>query len=416
MPLSRERPLHLLEVGLRWPPETFLCWKLEGLAARGMRVTVASRTIHEPEVELDGVEMIRLPQVAELPGPTLTALRLLALAVRSPLRAVRLLRALRRVPRNYRERRGGYVRLLGNYLPLARLSPDIVHFEWNSAAALYLPLFPVWRCAVVSSCHGSEISLYPHVPGHELVTERQAAIFAAVAAVHCVSERLREEAVELGLSRDKARVILQGVDPALFHPNGRRPQREEPLRVISIAWLRWMKGFEWALVALRRLLDAGVPVRLEVVGGDPTEEVGEPSERERVARTVADLGLEEHVHLLGKLSSVDVAGRLQESDVLLLPSLDEGLPTVILEAMASGIPVVATRCGGVHEAMSDGVEGLIVPPRDAAAMADALERLWRDPQLRARMGEAGRRTATARFDLARQVDEFLELYREVAAA
>ena len=116
------------------------------------------------------------------------------------------------------------------------------------------------------------------------------------------------------------------------------------------------------------------------------------------------------------MPSAEVARRLQASDVLLLPSLDEGLPTVLLEAMACGVPVVATDCGGVSEAFTDGVEGFLVPPRDAGALADALARLWRDPELRARMGEAGRATATSRFTLERQLGEFLALYREVAHA
>jgi glycosyltransferase involved in cell wall biosynthesis len=97
-----------------------------------------------------------------------------------------------------------------------------------------------------------------------------------------------------------------------------------------------------------------------------------------------------------------------------VPSLDEGLPTVILEAMACGVPVVATDCGGVSEALTDGVEGFVVPPRDSEALKRALERLWREPELRTRMGEAGRRTATSRFTLERQLDEFLAMYREVA--
>jgi glycosyltransferase involved in cell wall biosynthesis len=88
----------------------------------------------------------------------------------------------------------------------------------------------------------------------------------------------------------------------------------------------------------------------------------------------------------------------------------------MLEAMACGVPVVATDCGGVSEALTDGVEGFIVPPRESEALAEALRRLWRDPGLRARMGQAGRRTATSRFTLERQLDEFLALYREVARA
>jgi glycosyltransferase involved in cell wall biosynthesis len=129
---------------------------------------------------------------------------------------------------------------------------------------------------------------------------------------------------------------------------------------------------------------------------------------------VADAGLEDHVELVRRATSQEVARRLQGSHVYLLPSLDEGLPTVVLEAMASGVPVVATDCGGVSEAVTDGVEGLLVPPRDAEALAAALTRLWRDPELRRRMGEAGRRTATSNFTLERQLAEFHTLYREVA--
>ncbi len=108
--------------------------------------------------------------------------------------------------------------------------------------------------------------------------------------------------------------------------------------------------------------------------------------------------------------------RLRASDALLVPSLDEGLPTVVLEAMACGVPVVATDCGGVSEALTDGVEGFLVPPREPEALAAALARLWRDRDLRESMGRAGRRTATSRFTLTRQIDEFLALYRELARA
>jgi colanic acid/amylovoran biosynthesis glycosyltransferase len=414
------RRLHLLEVGVRWPPETFIGWKLEGLAARGMRVTLASRSIFDRAARLRGVELVELPQIGtRAPTARRAWLRSLPLLLTAPRRLLRLLRSIRRLDPAYRERYGGTAGLLGLYLPIARLRPDVVHFEWHNAAALYLPMFDVWRCPVVTSCHGSDITVYPHVPGHEHFVERLPHVLRQVSAVHCVSESVQRAVIDFGLEPAKARVIRQGVDPELFHPNGNGgpPEREpDALRVISVAWLRWMKGFEWALEAIRALVDAGVPVQLEILGGDPTEEVGERTERDRVVHTVADLGLEDHVHLRGNVPSAEVARRLQAADVFLLPSLDEGLPTVLLEAMACGVPVVATDCGGVSEAFTDGVEGLLVPRRDAAALADALTRLWRDPALRRRMGEAGRATATSRFTLERQLNEFLALYREVARA
>jgi glycosyltransferase involved in cell wall biosynthesis len=186
--------------------------------------------------------------------------------------------------------------------------------------------------------------------------------------------------------------------------------------VILIGQLRWMKGFEWALAATRAAVDRGVPMELDILGGDPGEDIGERSERGRILHTVSDLGLDAHVHLRGLVGSAEVARRLRSCDALLLPSLDEGLPTVLLEAMASGVPFVATDCGGVSEAFTDGVEGFLVAPRDPQALADALERLWRDPDRRARMGEAGRARATSRFTLERQLDELLAMYREAVHA
>jgi glycosyltransferase involved in cell wall biosynthesis len=106
----------------------------------------------------------------------------------------------------------------------------------------------------------------------------------------------------------------------------------------------------------------------------------------------------------------DVRDALRGADVLLHPSLSEGMPTVMLEAMACALPVVVTDVGGVREAVTDGVEGIVVPPRDPQALAAALERLRRDPALGRRMGEAGRRRVQAEFTLERQLDQFEDFY------
>ena len=139
--MRRRRPaLHLVEVGVQWPPETFLCRKLEGLAARGMRVTVASNAVLDEEAKLRGVELLSAPRS----GFDLSAWRAgLALALTAPRRLVRLIRNVRRVPAVLARRHGGARGLLKMCLPLARLRPDIVQFEWNIAAVDHLPLFGV---------------------------------------------------------------------------------------------------------------------------------------------------------------------------------------------------------------------------------------------------------------------------------
>jgi len=99
--------------------------------------------------------------------------------------------------------------------------------------------------------------------------------------------------------------------------------------------------------------------------------------------------------------------------VFLLSSLSEGISNAALEAMACGLPVVTTDCGGMREAVTDGIEGFVVPVRDPEAMAEALLRLWKDPELRRRMGEAARERVLREFRLDQQISAFLALFKDV---
>ena len=407
--------LHLLEVGLPWPPEAFLTRKLAGLAARGVRVSVASTQVQDPSFELPGVELLAFtPRKVAARARLGICVGLLALAVRSPRRLARLLVNLRRAPAVRRRRHGGVVGLLSMYVPLLRLRPDVVQFEWNISAVDHLPLFDVWDGPVATSCWGSDLSVYPHVPGIPMYAEGVAEVLRRTAAVHCVSEDLRHLAIDFGLDPAKARVILPAVDPDVFRPNGTRRaptsvSHDPGFHLVTVAELRWEKGFEYALSALRRLVDQGVPATLEVIGGAPA---GWP-ERERIIHTTRDLGIGPRVRLSGPFPAEELSRRVARADALLHPSLIEGIPHVVIEAMACGTPVVTTDCGGVREAVCHGVHGFVVDVRDPEQLADALFELWADPALRRRMGEAGRRTARERFTLSRQLDEYLVMYEEL---
>jgi colanic acid/amylovoran biosynthesis glycosyltransferase len=419
----RARPPHVLEVGVRWPPETFVAWMLEGLAANGWRVTVASRQIVDPDAKLRGVDLVEIPR---RPRTKWEAARIIArhgvpLLLTAPRRLVKLLRSTGRATPGTRRRAGGGVGLLAVSLPLARFRPDVVKFEWNTAAADYLPLYDVWGCPVLTSCRGSDTSVYPHIPALDYHATHLPRVLEKVSAAHCVSASIMREAVGFGLDPAKARVIRPGVDPELFRPadgspasNGARPGGA--LRVLMVGWLRWEKGYEYALEAIRELSDRGIVARLDIVGSVPFERRGPSTERERIVHTVTELGLEQHVRLLGRLSSAEIVDRLRASDVFLHPSVTEGLPLAIVEAMACGLPIVASDCGGVSEAVTEGVEGLLVPPRDSACLADALERLARDPGIGRRMGAAGRARVMSEFTLEDEHGAFMDMFREVIAA
>jgi len=224
--------------------------------------------------------------------------------------------------------------------------------------------------------------------------------------VHCVSDAIKQEAIKLGLDPAKAWVIRPAVDPNFFFPAPAERRADSTLHIVTTGALIWRKGYEYALLAIRRLVEQGVPVHFEIIGDGP--------ERQRVLYTLDDLHLHEHVHLLGRLSPEAVRARLQRADVFLLASLSEGIANAALEAMACGLPVVTTDCGGMREAVTDGVEGFVVPVRDPAAMAEALQKLASDADLRAAMGARARERILREFTLEQQIGQFLALYAAYA--
>jgi glycosyltransferase involved in cell wall biosynthesis/GT2 family glycosyltransferase len=410
------RPPHLLEVGLRWPPETFVQRKLQGLARLGYQITVASpANPDESRARVPGVELLRVPHwnaspQAKLLGALVGGARLL-------LSDPRKLRTLRRAIRESlpRGRRGWREELaaLRQLAPLARLEPDVVHFEWESAAVDHLPLLDVWDAPTVVSCHGSGVSSRPHdARWGERWLAAYPLVFRRAAAVHCVADAVAANAQRYGLEPDKARIIRPGIDPTAFCPAPREEESTE-LRLVTVARLIWCKGYEYALVAIARLVEEGVPVRYEILGTDPPPGIGEVSDRPRMEHAIADLGLGGRVRLSGHLPPDEVRAALCRADVCLHPSLDEGLATVIAEAMSCGLPVVATDVGGTRELVRDGVDGFVVPPRDPDALAGGVRRLWGDAGARRRMGVSARERIRADFTLDEHVQRFAELYAAV---
>lgn len=196
-------------------------------------------------------------------------------------------------------------------------------------------------------------------------------------------------------SAGKVEVIHCGVDPNAFRPVERSV--DGPLRIVAVGTLHEVKGQAHLIDACRRLRDRGVPFSCRFIGDGP--------DREALAARIERDGSGDHVTLAGRMTTDAVASELARADVLVAPSVPtssgkrEGIPVVLMEAMASALPVVASRLSGIPELVTDGVDGLLVSPGDDEALADALERLAREPDLRVRLGEAGRETVLRAFDV-----------------
>jgi glycosyltransferase involved in cell wall biosynthesis len=224
-----------------------------------------------------------------------------------------------------------------------------------------------------------------------------AAIDRYIAVSSEVERRLRDD---LGVSQARLSVVHNGIETAPERPQGDASlkvwlQRGSGLPVVlTVARLHGQKGHDHLLAAATLVPDA-----VFVLAGDGPE-------RDRLQDRARQLGLADRVRFLGQRG--DVAALLDACDVFVLPSLYEGLPLSVLEAMAAGKPVVATSVGGTDEVLIDGVNGRLVPPADARSLASAIAAMLSDPVAASRMAFEGRARVSACFSaeaMARGVEQ-----------
>jgi len=242
---------------------------------------------------------------------------------------------------------------------------------------------------------GSRREINPDKSAAQIAMQRAAyaAAHKVVANSHAAADRLRLERVPAR----KIAVIPNGLDLTQYQPPSPRPALR---KIVVVANLRPEKGhdifIDAAVDVLRRYPDA----RFEIVGGGP--------ERDRL---VAHARSREVLHALTFAGHCDdVPARLAAADIFVLPSRSEAFPNAVLEAMATGLPIVASGVGGILELVEDGVTGLLVPPGEAPMLADRLCRLMNDPALASRLGHAARAEALARYSFDRMVAAFETLY------
>jgi colanic acid/amylovoran biosynthesis glycosyltransferase len=232
----------------------------------------------------------------------------------------------------------------------------------------------------------------------------------AAAFVACISRynrrHLRGHYPEARLAH--LEVVRNGLDTARFCPEP-HPQGVPPC-IIAVGRLVETKGFHVLVEACARLRDRGLPCQCLIIGDGP--------EAGRLKDLVNDFGVNDRVVLKGKLPPAAMLSYYRRADVLAMPSCirnqdADGIPTVLIEAMAMEIPVVATRVSGIPELVVDGETGLLVAPDDAAALAEALARLIRDRDLARRLAQAGHDLVVSQFN---GENSALQLSRLFAAA
>jgi glycosyltransferase involved in cell wall biosynthesis len=251
--------------------------------------------------------------------------------------------------------------------------------------------------------------------GSDLHVDRTMLCQKAAEAAFCVTISRSNAAVferECGGHVPNLEVIHCGIDGSVFQPTER--PATGTLQVTCIGTLHEVKGQRYLIEAISALAARGVDVQATFIG--------DGEDREALERQVAELGIADRVTFAGQRPRAEVLQRLAVSDVLVAPSVPtaegkrEGLPVVLIEALAAGVPAVASDLSGIPELVETDVTGILVPPGDSAAIADALERLARDPDLRARLAAGGRSRVAAEFDLDANARHLIERFRASAAA
>jgi len=289
---------------------------------------------------------------------------------------------------------------------------DLVHAHmlvpdgWAAASAGHSLGVPV-----IATAHGSaDVLQLPHrSPGWR---RRVVEAITELDQIIAVSQAVARGVTDLARPRHDIRVISNGADPAHFGTHDRAAARRQ-LGLPADRSIALFVGHLTDLKGIANLVEALGATAGGASDGPLLAIVGEGPLRAQLETRVSELGLGNSVRFAGKVSHEDVGAWMGASDVLVLPSLSEGLPTVVCEAMVVGRAVIATAVGGTPELIDDGVTGLLVPPSDTSALAEALRGVFATPGRAARMGEAAAQRARNTLTWSAVAEQIEGVYQDV---
>jgi glycosyltransferase involved in cell wall biosynthesis len=299
-----------------------------------------------------------------------------------------------------------YALVLGMRMRALSRRHDVVNAHFLIPQGITARLFAV---RAVVSLHGSDVNLNMGAMGRRIIRfglSRAPAVTANSAATAARTAGL--------VGADRLNVIPMGVETAAFRPKGKRAGalgKEAPLKLISVGRLIGLKG--------QRYLIGALPEIREHMPGATVTLVGDGPDRASLIRYARRSGVAQAVRFTGEVGHERIAGILSEHDIFVLPSVilpsgeTEGLGTVLLEAMAAGLPVVGSAVGGIPDIISDGRNGLLVPPQSPEAIARVVVRIATDSDLRERLTHAALGDVEERFSWEVIAAQFEKLFGDV---
>ena len=285
---------------------------------------------------------------------------------------------------------------------------DIIHCQFATVAPMALQLIQIGllQGKLITSIRGHDIT-----QDKEIANNDYANLFKYTDAFLPVSSSLKELLLTAGCNERKISILHSGIDCHKFQFKERKLIPGATIKLFSTARLIEMKGLKYAIEAVNILVKKGAKLSYEIIG--------EGELRNELQAQIAALGIDNHVKLLGWKNHAKVKQKLDSAHIFLAPSVvasngeKEGIPNALKEAMAQGLPVVATMHSGIPELVDNNISGLLVPEKDSQALADEIEHLCNHPEIWPEMGKAARKKIEEDFDITNLTDELIYIYKKL---
>lgn len=382
------------------PSTTFIENLIEGMAESGFRIFLFGKKSREVSYKGD-VRILSTPQ-GSLGLSAFVMMQSVKLAIRDRRKFMKLYTSVRSRNRSIIQ----FMRDMGALLPIINNPCDVFHIQWAKTLQVYPEIMELTDAKIALSLRGAHIN---YSPLHdESLADSYRKYFPSVDAFHAVSNAIAKEAARYGADEGKVNVIYSSVKESLLSEDLPEISRSGKFSLISVGRFHWKKGYHYGLDAVKKLTDEGFECSYTIVAqGDLPEEM---------IFLINEYGISDKVTIIPGLEYSELIKKLKASNALLLPSVEEGIANVVLEAMAVGVPVITTDCGGMKEAVDDGVDGYVVRVRDSTAIAMKIKELSGLDEAKARKIVSNAREKIRRkFARDRQKNEFAEFYRKTAA-
>ena len=285
---------------------------------------------------------------------------------------------------------------------------DVAHAHFGPVGNAFRFVKALWNVPFAVTFHGYDLCTVPRKEGTDIYRR----LFDTADVITAHSKYARHRLEQLHCPEQKIRNLRVGVNLRDFPFRARKFNPNETVRILSVARLTEIKGLEYSIKAVAGAIKNFSNIQYDIVGDGPL--------REKLEKLIQELGLKKFIKLHGAKDGNFVKQMMALAHIFILPSINlhgdqEGTPVSLMEAQASGIPVIATNTGGIPEVVLDGKSGFLVPDRNVEALSESLIKLVKNPRIWEELGKSGRKHIEDNYDVNKLNSDLENLYKEMTS-